>query len=263
VSEYAASRFYEVTTEHGIRSEDVIFEVESLNVTGVTHLNSVEWFLDGGTRLVLGVLISIRSSKTDQKGVGSHHYLNPSENNQLSTLVSGLTWWANHASVSVGELFFRFKPHIFGAPTRSLTRRDISEFLKSIARQLGLEESGFSSHSLRVGGAESMKQAGVDVEDINRVGRWSTNSSAAIKYRSKSTVSIGALSQPGHSIIGTDDGVVTRVRMEAVMKNVSKPKDSIQQRVLPIYSNPEPNKRAKFDMETSSYLSLSNTSLRR
>eukprot|EP01041_Mallomonas_annulata_P009831 gene9831-20448_t len=222
VSEYAASSFYEATTPHGIRSEDVIFEVEDPFSGHINHITSMEWTLEGPSSTVKGALISIRTSKTDQRGVGSHHRLGTETNPKVAELVNHLSWWATHTSLTSGELFFRFRPNAFGSPVRSITRRDISEFLKKIADQLGLDRSGYSSHSLRVGGAEALKSSGFVTEDINQAGRWSSSSTAAIKYRSKTTLDIGALSTPTVTPSRETD-ISRRIRMEAVMQNNYQP----------------------------------------
>eukprot|EP01034_Spumella_vulgaris_P027660 gene27660-34412_t len=221
-TEYAASSFYEATTPHGIRSEDVIFEVEDPFSGHINHITSMEWTLEGPSSTVKGALISIRTSKTDQRGVGSHHRLGTETNPKVAELVNHLSWWATHTSLTSGELFFRFRPNAFGSPVRSITRRDISEFLKKIADQLGLDRSGYSSHSLRVGGAEALKSSGFVTEDINQAGRWSSSSTAAIKYRSKTTLDIGALSTPTVTPSRETD-ISRRIRMEAVMQNNYQP----------------------------------------
>jgi hypothetical protein len=221
-SEYTASSFYERSTRHAIHVEDVLFEIREKGSGQESYIPAMKWS-SGLSHLLKGVMISIRSSKTDQTSLGSHHYIDRDSNQRQRTLVDHLAWWAANALISHGELFFRFDAKMFELPKRSITRRDISARLKRLAVFIGLDPKSFSSHSLRVGGAEAMKRSGYSSEDINRLGRWSQQSTSAVKYRSPTIVLKGALSSPSDPIpVELTTASLPIKRMEAVMKQSTR-----------------------------------------
>ena len=111
-------------------------------------------------------------------------------------LLQDLGWWSRSAGLVPGALFFS-KVDAESGLRKNLTASMMNQFCKLIARQQGLEEKGFSSHSLRVGGAETMWRDGVDRETINAGGRWAIGSSAAVGYRNAILVSQGATRRRG------------------------------------------------------------------
>ena len=93
------------------------------------------------------------------------------------------------------EIFFSKRD-----PNTKLVKRLTSGMVASAvkdtrtAKKEGLDSELYATHSLRVGGAEAMAQAGCSVEHINRVGRWAKGSLAAIGYRTPAVTEGGALS---------------------------------------------------------------------
>ena len=82
--------------------------------------------------------------------------------------------------------------------------------MKDLAEENSQPREAYSTHSLRVGGAEAMRVAGHDIELINRAGRWAPGSTAAITYRTPAVSRVGALAirdqsqLPQHSYGGID-----------------------------------------------------------
>ena len=56
-----------------------------------------------------------------------------------------------------------------------LKRSRIQELLGMAASACGVDPERMGSHSLRIGGATALYKAGVDVETIKRIGRWSSS----------------------------------------------------------------------------------------
>lgn len=63
-----------------------------------------------------------------------------------------------------------------------VTRADVSEVLKSHASALGVERSKVSTHSLRIGCAFALANAGVAWDDIVLRGRWSPESGKKMAF---------------------------------------------------------------------------------
>ena len=70
-----------------------------------------------------------------------------------------------------GQPFFCKRIH--GGTLSFVTKEDISKALKAHASLVGLDADRISSHSLRIGAAFEMANAGVDWETIGVRGRWS------------------------------------------------------------------------------------------
>lgn len=130
------------------RSELVALEIQDLII-----------FPDGtGTILV-------RSSKTDQDGEGMVRFL------ALST-VKAVNAWLKQSALREGAIFraMRMGDHIRGP----LQSGDVARIFKERAQAAGLEASGISGHSTRVGAAQDLSEAGIGLEEIMRVGGWKT-----------------------------------------------------------------------------------------
>ena len=78
-------------------------------------------------------------------------------------------------------VFRRFVPNVTGfvlaCNNSPMTYSRIREVVKGKAKQLGLDISKFSTHSMRAGGATSAINAGVSERALQRHGRWATASS--------------------------------------------------------------------------------------
>ena len=68
-------------------------------------------------------------------------------------------------------------------PLLNTTYAKFARFLKKLAQHLNLEEAGFSSHSLRRGGASTLLNEGWKFEDICLMGRWASARSAKLYIR--------------------------------------------------------------------------------
>lgn len=107
-------------------------------------------------------------SKTDQQGEGRVLHLR-------KATVMLLTAWRAHA--------FPTNPYVFHAlpryagqemePDRPLAVREVARIFKRVARRAGIEGS-LSGHSARVGGAQDMVRAGLDLPAIMQKGRWAS-----------------------------------------------------------------------------------------
>ena len=125
----------------------------------------------------------VRSSKTDQEGVGETLYVTSDTRRVINRYIA-------KAGIEGGALFRSVKrgDHV---QVRRLTARSARRQITYWAELAGVE--GFiSGHSLRVGSAVSLAQAGASVVDMQVAGRW------------KSSTDAGALCQSGVSRTGRD-----------------------------------------------------------
>lgn len=111
------------------------------------------------------VVICIRASKTDQKGLGVLR-------NAYATGKDLCPVWAAAVVMDHRRRCAADEPLLQYSPGRVLDRADVSEALKACALSMGQEAANFASHSLRIGGASCMLACGYSEEYIRRQGRW-------------------------------------------------------------------------------------------
>ena len=110
--------------------------------------------------------LTLRSSKTDQEGTGESLYVCDATRNVLKR-------YRERANITRGALFryIRRGDHI---QSDRLTPHSARRIIKKRAANAGVE--GFiSGHSLRVGSAVSLAQAGASVVDMQVAGRWKSS----------------------------------------------------------------------------------------
>ena len=110
-----------------------------------------------------GKTLLVRSSKTDQEGRGEALYVGDSTLKLIDR-------YCTSADIQSGSLFRRIRrgDHVTGGRLTDVSARRI---IKARSKAAGVE--GFiSGHSLRVGSAVSLAQAGASVVDMQNAGRW-------------------------------------------------------------------------------------------
>jgi hypothetical protein len=202
VSEYTGKSMDGSKSPHAIRGCDVVIQYSRGNGGQTLAMQAADWAVSLDV-VVSGIIIVIKSSKTLSTNDESvRHYLGAGDSIPLNELVSDLLWWTENARPGGTDLFFSYPCYV--NQRRNLTSREVSSFVKRLARDHDLPDRGFSTHSLRVGGASAMSSGGVELETINQAGRWASNSLAAIKYRNPTVRGIGALS----GVLGTAESTV-------------------------------------------------------
>ena len=110
--------------------------------------------------------LTVRTSKTDQEGTGESLYVCEATRNVLKQ-------YRELANITGGALFRHIRRGDHIQPTR-LHRHSARRIIKKRATDAGVE--GFiSGHSLRVGSAVSLAQAGATVVDMQVAGRWKSS----------------------------------------------------------------------------------------
>ena len=115
--------------------------------------------------------LRVRFSKTDQEGEGESLYL--CEDTRII-----VAEWLKRSELTEGYLFRRmtargdnlYRDKETGEPY-PLTHDGVRRIIKSCAARVGLTEK-VSGHSLRIGSAVSLAQAGASFVDIQTAGRW-------------------------------------------------------------------------------------------
>ena len=65
---------------------------------------------------------------------------------------------------------------MFSLDGRAATKADVTGFMSSLLSRAGIRmTSGVKGHSFRQGGAQSLFDAGISVEDIKIFGRWKSD----------------------------------------------------------------------------------------
>lgn len=111
-------------------------------------------------------VITVRKSKTDQEGEGSERYLAPDT-------VAVLDAWLAAAGVTEGPLFRAVRKN--GVPGNPLQGQEVPRLFRALARRAGVPERAvaeLSGHSTRVGAAQDLAAAGVELPEIMQAGGW-------------------------------------------------------------------------------------------
>ncbi len=158
----------------------------------------------------------LRGSKTDPHNLGREFVFLASPGSPLCPVY----WLAKYFAASWGALasgpaFVHCsqssavpRARRSGASSRSpfVTAADVRKALKDVAFRRGQDASRVSAHSLRIGGAMALVEAGIPLDDIRILGRW--RSDAFLQYVRMTWSRLQAASQ-AVSVPG-DDPVVLR-----------------------------------------------------
>ncbi|XP_066484678.1 uncharacterized protein [Tiliqua scincoides] len=118
-----------------------------------------------------GVIITLRRSKTDQRGVGFKVRLGLAQNLALCPVRTLRSYLAARPAVR-GALFC----HVDASPVTFFQFRVL--FRRAVA-DLGFRAEDYGLHSFRIGAASAAADLGLPARDIQRIGRWR---SWAFKY---------------------------------------------------------------------------------
>ena len=122
--------------------------------------------------------ITVRQSKTDQKGEGAVLFLGE------PTMRRVQAWLAAAGSPTSGPLFRQVRRG-GSVTTGRLSDRAIRRVIAERARAAGIE-GRVSGHSLRVGSAQSLAAAGASLVEMQTAGRWGSPAMPARYTRSES-----------------------------------------------------------------------------
>ena len=142
----------------------------------VAHLT----FAKDGSATVL-----IARSATDQEGQGAVRWLSP-------RTVTHLRRWLTAAGITAGPFFAAVNKG--GAVGERLTDWDVPRILKRLAVLAGIDASGVSGHSCRVGMAQDLAAEGAELPAIMQAGRWKSPEMPA-RYAERMTAGRGAVAK--------------------------------------------------------------------
>ena len=114
------------------------------------------------------VLLSFRHSKANQTGIPQTICLVPSQNVSICP-VRALQQFVGVRPMVSGALFCHFD-------TSPLTKYQFNAVLRKVMTFCGWQELHFTSHSFRIGAATTAFELGVSQTDIQRMGRWRSDS---------------------------------------------------------------------------------------
>ncbi len=156
--------------------------------------------------------VYLRGSKTDPHNLGREFVFLSSPGSPLCPVYWLVKYFAaSRGALASGPAFV----HCSRSPVSSRARRsgppfvtaaDVRKALKDVASRLGQDASRVSAHSLRIGGAMALVEAGIPLDDIRILGRW--RSDAFLQYVRMTWTRLQAASR-AVSVPG-DDPVVLR-----------------------------------------------------
>ncbi|MEO5332052.1 MAG: tyrosine-type recombinase/integrase [Magnetococcus sp. YQC-5] len=126
-------------------------ELAALDVSDFT-------FAEDGSGTVL-----IRRSKTDQEGAGSVRYIAPDT-------VARVKKWLSVSKITHGAMFRGINNA--GAMEVRLSDKGVARAFKRMVALTGKDAEGISGHSCRVGAAQDMVAAGLDIAGVMQAGGW-------------------------------------------------------------------------------------------
>ena len=176
VSQYVLSSQSE---EHAILAEDVRIYTSKVKYFFPWELESID------RKQIESALFIVRSGKAGNET----NYLFLGRKSKIeSQLLDDIVEWSQLSGVQRGDPFLsRYKLHGSRNRRKRLTRRMISSALKIAAAAFGMDAVAFASHSLRIGGATSLKAKGGSRDTIKRIAGstagWSQNSCADEIYQ--------------------------------------------------------------------------------
>lgn len=144
-----------------------------------------------------GATILIRRSKTDQLGEGAVGYLGPDTWRAIER------WRATIASSGGDPRTGRLlrSVHVTGRVGQALHAQKVPAILKKLGQRaapalaaLGLEPAALSGHSCRVGMAQDLVAAGLELPAIMQAGRWKTSAMVA-RYTERLLAAQGAVAR--------------------------------------------------------------------
>lgn len=167
------------------RSELVALRVEDIAAAGLDAAVS------GGADE--GATVTIRRSKTDQGGAGATAYLGPEA-------YAALQLWLEAAAITSGPVFRAVSAHGRVRAT-ALHAQKVPAIFKKLAeraapqlRRLGVDLAHVSGHSCRVGMAQDLVGAGLELPAVMQAGRWQTPAMVA-RYAERLLAEQGAVAQ--------------------------------------------------------------------
>lgn len=166
VSEYAVDG----RSQHTILSDDVHFITRHNPPVVLASFDVATCALS--VKDIETVRFIFRTSKKDQGGRGSYHFL-ASHNPRELALIKCLLHWCMIAHLIQGAPFFSRE---YNGRRKNLRPCMVNRSLKQIADHFGLGcvRDAFTSHSLRIGGATALIASGSTREAVQRIGGWST-----------------------------------------------------------------------------------------
>ena len=153
---------------------DALLRVSEAARVHIEHIDITE---SGGT-------LFVPYSKTDSTGRGQSLYLG-------ITTIEVMKTWAHAASIQSGPLFIPIRRGGY-LVNSSLSTRSIRSIIKH--RCSAVAKGRISSHSLRIGSAQSLAAAGASLVDMQIAGRWKSPSMPA-HYASGQLAAHGAIAR--------------------------------------------------------------------
>ena len=135
--------------------------------------------------------VVVRSSKTDQEGRGVALYAGP-ETARLARR------WLEEAPIADGALFRPVNKGGQVAGTR-LSDRSMRDIVKRRAADAGIE-GRVSGHSLRIGAAQSLRDAGATTPELMTAGRWKRVETMA-RYTRTQDAAVGPVARLRYGVV--------------------------------------------------------------
>ena len=114
------------------------------------------------------MIVTVMGGKNDPEGEGQRYQFQSIGKSAIRAfdIVWDLFSWAMRAQPLMGQPFLSF------CNQRVLSYRVLSQAIKLVAREMGVDARRYRTHSLRIGGASMLAVAGVPDYVIQKQGRW-------------------------------------------------------------------------------------------
>ena len=136
---------FTVANQHGLNPE------RNLTIEDITMLKE-------------SMVVTIKRSKTDQRGEGCQIHIGQTHNKCCPHLA--MQRYLGQMTQSAGKPLFQFKSG------KALTSRALRLVLHHLIRKSGYNKKLYNTHSLRIGAATAAARSGLTPEAIKNLGRW-------------------------------------------------------------------------------------------
>lgn len=128
-----------------------------------------------------GVRLTVRRSKTDQRGIGQTKDINYAANS-ANCPVKALMKWIEEGKIESGPLFRSINRHGQVSPNR-MNPASVGFIVKRVMRALKLDPKEYSGHSLRAGFVTDAIKSGIQSQVIRKVTGHKSESTLAEYFR--------------------------------------------------------------------------------
>lgn len=184
--------------DHALTAKDITFQLRNSRDIPFVHIADYRW------EDILSMKVELRSAKNDQLRVGHTLFFTSDITTGINVVRTMFDWALASNPLAADRPVFAYES---GGTYVTLTYDHIRNAVKGCARRMRLDVARFSTHSLRIGGASTLRAGGASDSLIQLLGRW-RSASCALRYQTSSIAEFIAMQRILAAGENLDSGVV-------------------------------------------------------